>query len=115
MALVGVRPGGGLLALFSLLFGFGGFWKQDTVSGAGTGGGKVALFAPLVALAKGAFEKLAELPRWPGFRHMVPTGDSPEGGTAVLGGGSSVLQLVGSSGNIQRRALSSSRQPSRML
>ena len=63
MALVGVGPGGGLLALFSLLFGFGGFWKQDTIFGAETGGGKVDSFASLVALAKGAFEKLAELSR----------------------------------------------------
>ena len=108
MALVGVGPGGGLLALFSLLFGFGGFWKRKPVSGAGTGGGMLASFAPLILLAIGGFEKSAALPRWPGFRHMVPEGGSPEGGTAVLG-------FVGLSGNIHRRAPVSLRQPSRML
>ena len=67
---------------------------------------------------------------------MVPAGNSPEGGTAVLeggdavvgllvlietlGGGSAVggsdeLVLVGLSGNIHRRGPVSSLQPSRML
>ena len=50
--------------------GTGGFWKRETVVGAGTGGSMLASFAPLIALAAGDLEKLAELPRWPGFRHI---------------------------------------------
>ena len=61
MALVGVGSDGGLLALLRRLFGFGGFWKRVSVMG--TGGGMLALFAPLIALALGGFEKLAALPR----------------------------------------------------
>ena len=61
MDLVGVGLDGGLLALLRRLFGFGGFWKR--VSFTGTGGGMLASFAPLIALALGGFEKLAALPR----------------------------------------------------
>ena len=63
MDLVGVSPDGGVLALRWRLFGIGGFWKRKPVSVAGTGGGMLASFAPLIALAIGGFEKLAALPR----------------------------------------------------
>ena len=49
--------------------------------GVGTGGGRLASFAPLIALAKGASKKSTALPRWTGFRHMAPTGGSPKDGT----------------------------------
>ena len=90
MALVGVGSDGGLLALRRRLFGL---WF---IFGAGVGGFGV-----------GGFEKLAALPRWPGFRHK----GSPEGGTAVRG----LLGLGGSSGNIHSLAPVCSRQSSRML
>ena len=61
MALVGVGSDGGLLALLRRLFGFGSFWKRVSVTE--TGGGMLASFAPLIALAIGGFEKLAALPR----------------------------------------------------
>ena len=61
MALVGVGPDGGVLVLRRRLFGFGGFWERVSVTG--TGGGMLASFAPLLALATGGFEKSAALPR----------------------------------------------------
>ena len=94
--------------LVSVGFPRGGFWKRETVSGVGTGGGKLASFAPLIALAKGDLEKSAALPRWLGYRHILPEGGSPESVPDLLG-------LGGSSGNIQWRGPSSPRQPSRML
>ena len=67
MALVGVGPDGGLLALFSLLFGFGGLLERVSVTG--TGGGMLASFAPgrfwkrVSVTGSGGFEKSAALPR----------------------------------------------------
>ena len=61
MALVGVGPDGGVLVLRRRLFGCGGFWERVSVTG--TGGGMLASFAPLLALATGGFEKSAALPR----------------------------------------------------